>query len=221
MRYGSVFYLVIFSAGCASTENIFYESNNNFSQQEGVVYFTNDSIATGYISVKLQGGNTNSKTISFRAKPYTKPQAIPLQNIVAIKCNNQYNVLKTIRISETLKPVQRFLKLLTPINDTIALYEYNQYHQNLNSENNFPTSTIEYYVQIPNMNKGLLEQINSKKFIPNFDEKVSRWFTNCPSLASKIKNKEPGYFYSLLVDNQQKRKAIWENIITEYLACLK
>ena len=73
-----------------------------------------------------------------------------------------------------------------------------------------------FYVSLPGNAEEVFD-LNATKFIPKFDDKVSKFVADCPALAQKIQNKEKGYFYNLM--NQQKAPDIWANIVLEYAKC--
>ena len=74
------------------------------------------------------------------------------------------------------------------------------------------------YIQLPNSNTDVYDA-QSDWFLPHFDEKVSTYFQNCPTLFQKIKSKEHGYFYAFVNQGEIQRKQVWMNIWNEYNQC--
>ena len=77
----------------------------------------------------------------------------------------------------------------------------------------------EYYLQLPDEPNQDVYPLGGSKFVPNFDEKMSRIVSDCPSLSQKIAAKESGYFYAQVSLFNQKRLEVLMNIIREYNRC--
>jgi len=92
---------------------------------------------------------------------------------------------------------------------------------NNNNGNTVTSSRVEtqYYMSFPNEDNNAAWALNSSKFVPNFDEKMSKLLADCPALARKIADKEPGYFYAQISLFKEKRAAILWEIIKEYNNC--
>jgi hypothetical protein len=76
-----------------------------------------------------------------------------------------------------------------------------------------------YYLQLPYEKGDGGWSIAQSKFVPNFDEKMSKIVEDCPQLSQKIANKEKGYFYSQFGGSDEKRVDLLWNIIDEYNQC--
>lgn len=111
----------------------------------------------------------------------------------------------------------RFVKLLTVDGGKMNLFEYEKITTNTSNNNN---KVIEYYVQLPNDNSNKIYNIESSKFTPNFDDKMSAYVADCSLLAAKIKARDKDYFYPFVVNNGVlRRKAVLLQIINEYNTC--
>lgn len=60
--------------------------------------------------------------------------------------------------------------------------------------------------------------IRGKKFFPNFEEKMSKIVSDCPSLAEKIKQKMNGYAVRQMSIDAKKYEVI-KKIVDEYNSC--
>ena len=76
-------------------------------------------------------------------------------------------------------------------------------------------------MQLPNESTSNVYPLGGSRFVPNFDEKMSRMLSDCPSLAKKIAAKESGYFYAQVSLFKEKRADVLMNIIEEYNRCGK
>ena len=134
--------------------------------------------------------------------------------------SNDYYELKELRGGFRFGKEYSFMKRLTQENSKIHLYE------NLRKVSNSPgkhTSTHTYYeteffLQLPN-ETGVAWALNSSKFTPHFDEKMSKLLADCPQLALKISNKDQGYFNVQFFLFKEKRPKVLLNIIEEYNEC--
>ena len=79
----------------------------------------------------------------------------------------------------------------------------------------------EYFLQLPNEEGDAVWPLGSNKFVPNFEEKMSKLVTDCPALAAKISNKEEGYFYAQVSLFKERRANVLMTIIEEYNECKK
>jgi hypothetical protein len=117
------------------------------------------------------------------------------------------------------------MKRLTPESSRIHLYEDVEKVSETNRANgNSYTNTryeTEYYLQLPNEAGSDVYALNSSRFVPNFDEKMSRVVSDCPALAQKIAAKENGYFYAQVSFFKEKRANVVMTIIEEYNRCGK
>ena len=73
------------------------------------------------------------------------------------------------------------------------------------------------YIKLPN-NEGVFDA-QSDRFVPNFNEKVSRYLSDCPSVSSRILNKEKEFSYAFVNQGEVQRKQVWMNIVFEYNQC--
>jgi hypothetical protein len=114
------------------------------------------------------------------------------------------------------------MKRLTPDNSKIQLYEYLDKETSYSGfRRNRVVTSLEknYYVQLPSEKEDGVWDIGSSKFVPNFDEKMSKIVNDCAVLSQKIANKEKGYFYPQVGSSDEERVDRLWNIINEYNKC--
>jgi hypothetical protein len=111
----------------------------------------------------------------------------------------------------SIKPRAVFMEVVVKTKDGLNMY-IEHYQQPAGNRD-----VLTIYVSIPG-NAEEAYDLNSFKFIPKFDNKVSKIVAACPALAEKIDKKEKGYFYNMM--NQQKAPDIWADIILEYKKCI-
>ena len=61
--------------------------------------------------------------------------------------------------------------------------------------------------------------IEGRRLVPDFENKMSEIVKDCPALAEKIRRKEKGYFYAQVSLIDSKRVETLMNIIDEYNKC--
>ncbi len=80
------------------------------------------------------------------------------------------------------------MKRLTPENSRIHLYEYLDKQTGYSGHrSNRPIKSLEknYYLQLPAEKGNAVWNISLSRFVPNFDEKMSRLVSDCPVLSQK------------------------------------
>jgi hypothetical protein len=198
----------------------YFDSPNDLSYISGTLYLSNGRSLDGKISVS-EGGNGVVKIYLPGEK---KAQRYVFSEVEGYKIRNEYYELKEIRDGGSLSRNYRlhFMKRLTPDDSKMHLYEY------LDEETSYtgyrrsrPVTSLEknYYVQLPAEKEDGVWEIGLSKFVPNFDEKMSRIVDDCPVLSQKIANKEKGYFYPQVGGSEEKRVDMLWNIINEYNKC--
>ena len=115
------------------------------------------------------------------------------------------------------------MRRLTAENSRIHLYEDMEKVSETNKANGVTSSRTryerEYYLQLPNEQSDDVFPLGGSRFVPAFDEKMSRIVSDCPALAQKIATKADGYFYAQVSLFKEKRVNVLMNIIEEYNKC--
>ncbi|MFI5128728.1 MAG: hypothetical protein ACHQFX_02005 [Chitinophagales bacterium] len=198
----------------------YFETPNDLSYISGTLYLSNGRSLDGKISVS-EGGNGVVKIYLPGEK---KAQKYVFAEVEGYKIRNEYYELKEIRDGGSFSNRYRlhFMKRLTPDDSKMHLYEY------LDEETSYsgyrrtrPVTSLEkeYYLQLPAEKQDGVWEIGLSKFVPNFDEKMSRIVDDCPVLSQKIANKEKGYFYPQVGGSEEKRVDMLWKIINEYNKC--
>ena len=187
----------------------------------GTLYLTNGRSVEG--KLVIQTGNPFSGDVKVYADGDKKPMNFNLGDVNGYRIRNDYYELKEKKGGISIGRRLSFMKRLTPENSKIHLYEDMEKvtesgKGNANSQSRYET---EYYLQMPNESSEEVYPLGGSKFVPNFDEKVSRMVSDCPSLIQKIAAKENGYFYAQVSLFKEKRAEVLMNIIREYNRCGK
>jgi hypothetical protein len=131
--------------------------------------------------------------------------------------------LKEVRGGIRLGKEYSFMKRLTKEDSRIHLYENTEKVTTSSGPNmgSYTYYETQYFLKLPNEEGDAVWPLSSSKFVPNFDEKMSKLVADCPKLAAKIANKEDGYFYAQVSFFKEKRANVLMNIIDEYNSCGK
>jgi hypothetical protein len=209
---------ILFSA-CKSASS--FESPNSLRNISGTLFLTNGKTVEGKLIVSTE--NTLGSPVKVYVGDEKKPQKFNLQEVEGYEIRNQYYELKEIRGGISFGKRFSFMKRLTPKDSRIHLYENMEEHTNTTTSNGVSSSTknyeTQYYMQFPSESGDGVWAVNSSKFVPNFDEKMSKLVEDCPALSKKIADKEPGYFYAQVTVFKEKRADVLWNIISEYNKC--
>jgi len=197
-----------------------FETPNDLSYISGTLYLSDGKTLDGKLSVD-DGWNGVVKVYAPGEK---KAQRYNFREVEGYMIRNEYYELKEIKDGGSLSRSYRFhfMKRLTPDNSKIHLYEYidqETSHTGYRRNRTFTSLEKNYYIQFPAEKGDGVWDIGQSKFVPNFDEKMSKMVDDCPALSQKIANKEKGYFYPQVGGSDEKRVDILWNIISEYNKC--
>lgn len=143
-----------------------------------------------------------------------------IHHVKAYQLKNDYFELKELKGGLSLFKEYSFMKRLTRQDSKIHLYEHTKKITQSGGKhtNAYIRYETEHYLQLPGEGNTAWP-LSGSKFVPDFHEKMSKLFADCPTLASKILNKENGYFYAQVSRVKEKRAAVLMNIIDEYNNC--
>ena len=211
--------LILFSA-CKSAS--MFETPNSLRNINAKLYLANGKTVEGKLIIDLH--NSFGSPVKLYLPDDKKPQKYDLSDVEGYEIRGEYYELKEIKSGISLGKNRSFMKRLTPAVSRIHLYENTEKNTNTSTDRNgISTSRVsyetQYYMQFPDETGNGVWAVNSTKFVPNFDEKMSRLVQDCPALASKIANKEQGYFYAQVSLFKEKRADVLWNIISEYNKC--
>jgi small nuclear ribonucleoprotein (snRNP)-like protein len=195
-----------------------YTTVNDMAAQPANITLENGTQLKGKINVKSFDNYSNINTIQFAegtSKDYKSYNVNELKNLFIN--GSTYCAKNLIEASNWGGSAIRFVKQLTMDGGKMNLFEYEKITTNTSNSNN---KVIEYYVQLPNENSNKIYNIESSKFTPNFDDKMSSFVSDCSALVAKIKSKNKDYFYPFVVNNGAlRRKAVLLQIINDYNDC--
>lgn len=192
----------------------YFESPNNLRNMEGTLYLHNGKSYNGKLIIETE--NAFSRPVRLYVAGERKPMQFKLADVKAYQLRNDLYELKEIREALSIGRRRYFMKRLTLASSRIHLFEF------LKKEGNEKTSVRhepEFYVQLPDDEDNLVHAANGSTFVPHFEEKMSRLVQDCPSLAKKISEKKPGYFYAQVSLVREKRADVLMRIIEEYNKC--
>ena len=196
----------------------YFDTPDNIRNMEGTLFLKNGRSVDGKITI-------NSVAFSSSAvKVYTPGDKKPMQfrrdDVTGYQMRNDYFALQQIRGGISFGGQYSFMKRLTPADSRIQLFEQTE---KVSSRGNNQVTGYRYetnfYMQLPGEDGNGVWAVNSNKFVPNFDEKMSRMVADCPNLSKKIASKEEGYFYAQVSLFREKRADVLLNIIREYNEC--
>ncbi len=208
----------------ANCNTPYYSTVNDMRGQVASITLANDTMLNGKINVKILSNYYDANRISFAEGSSKEYKNYMLNEIKSMYINGANYYVKTIVGNAINRDVQKFVKEISQPGGKMHLYEIENITDNNtnngNTNNNTSNKKIQYLVQLPNTTNNQIYYVESSKFTPNFDGKMSSYVQDCPALAEKIKSKNKDYFYPfLLSDNSPRRKAVLLQIINEYNSC--
>jgi hypothetical protein len=187
----------------------------------GTLFLTNGKSVDGKLVVQM--GNMFGGVIKIYTEGDKNAMQFNVEEVEGYRIRNDYYDLKELKGGVRLGKKLSFMKRLTPARSRIYLYEYIDKVTETNRVNGSNRTTTryenDYYMQFPNTEGSAVYPLGGSKFVPNFNEKMSRLVSDCPELAQKIAAKESGYFYAQISLSKEKRADVLLNIIEEYNRC--
>ena len=204
--------VVIFLISCNSS---FYNNVNDMGGQPATLYLKNGNILNGKLEIRSFDEFSSVQKITFSEGNTNRYQWFYPKDIEGIYFNGANYSLELIQAMDMWnKRAYKFLKNITPNQGKMQIFE-DEYTQK-NSFGNIEKVT-KMYIKLPN-NEGVFDA-QSDRFVPNFNEKVSRYLSDCPSVSSRILNKEKEFSYAFVNQGEVQRKQVWMNIVFEYNQC--
>lgn len=207
----------VFLFSCRSIS--YFETPNALRNVPATVYLVNGRTYHGNLIVHTT--RFSGSAVKFYTDGDKKPMRFSIHHVKGYEANNNYYELKELRGGVHLFREYSFMKRLTAANSKIHLYENLKKltHPSGKHVHAYTTYETEYFLQLPNETGNTVWPLSGAKFVPNFHEKMSKLVADCPSLATKIANKENGYFYAQVSFFKEKRADVLMNIIDEYNNC--
>jgi hypothetical protein len=204
--------VVIFLISCNSS---FYNNVNDMGGQPATLYLKNGNVLNGKLEIRSFDEFSSVQKITFSEGNTNRYQWFYPKDIEGIYFNGANYSLELIQAMDMWnKRAYKFLKNITPNQGKMQIFE-DEYTQK-NSFGNIEKVT-KLYIKLPN-NEGVFDA-QSDRFVPNFNEKVSRYLSDCPSVSSRILNKEKEFSYAFVNQGEVQRKQVWMNIVFEYNQC--
>jgi hypothetical protein len=199
----------------------YFDTPNNLKNMPATLYLVNGRSYRGDLVVHTNKYSANS--VKLYAEGDRKPMRFSLAEVKGYQLRNDYYELKEVRGGIRLGKEYSFMKRLTKDDSRIHLYENTTKVTGSNGPNmgSYTYYETQYFLKLPNEEGDAVWPLTSSKFVPNFDEKMSRLVADCPTLAAKIAAKEPGYFYAQVSLSKEKRANVLMNIIDDYNECGK
>jgi hypothetical protein len=206
---------VILLSSCRSMTS--FESPNSFRNITGTLFLTNGKSVDGKLVV--QTDNFFGSPVKIYTEGDKKPMQFNLGDVEGYRIRNDYYHLKEVKGGMRLGKQFSFMKRLTPEGSRIHLYEHMDKVSVNDNKTTITRYETEYYMQLLNEEGSAVYPLSGSKFVPNFNEKMSKMVSDCFSLAQKIAAKENGYFYAQVSLFKEKRVEVLMNIIEEYNRC--
>ena len=204
--------VVMFLISCNS---LFYNNVNDMGGQPATLYLKNGNVLNGKLEIRSFDEFSSVQKITFSEGNTNRYQWFYPKDIEGIYFNGANYSLELIQAMDMWnKRAYKFLKNITPNQGKMQIFE-DEYTQK-NSFGNIEKVT-KMYIKLPN-NEGVFDA-QSDRFVPNFNEKVSRYLSDCPSVSSRILNKEKEFSYAFVNQGEVQRKQVWMNIVFEYNQC--
>jgi hypothetical protein len=199
----------------------YFDTPNNLKNMPATLYLVNGRSYKGKLVVHTNQYSENS--VKLYTEGDKKPMHFSIADVKGYEFRNDYYELKEVRGGIRLGKEYSFMKRLTKDDSRIHLYENTRKVTTSNGPNmgSYTYYETDYYLKLPNEEGDAVWPLSSSKFVPNFDEKMSKLVADCPTLAAKISNKEQGYFYAQVSVFKEKRANVLMNIIDEYNDCRK
>jgi hypothetical protein len=210
--------VMFFLGGCRSAS--IFSTPNSMRNIPAILYLQNGNMVKGDLSLNMNGFNRN--TIRIKPEGAKETFKYNIDEVKGYKIRYDYYELKDIRNNGRINfgRSTSFMRRLTPDDSRIHLFESMETRTSDDGNNNSSTRIVTtFYLQLPNENAADVWNIESNKFTPNFDEKMSRFVSDCPALARKIADREEGYFFRQISFNVDKRLDVIQRIIEEYNRC--
>ncbi|TFF36585.1 hypothetical protein [Mucilaginibacter psychrotolerans] len=210
-----LFIAVFFLNACTAP---YYSSVNNMSGQPASITLANGRQLNGKINVRSFDNYSSVSRIQFSIDATNIYQDYFIGDLKSIYINGStYSVKMLVGSNFWGGNALRFVKQLTQPGGRMDLYQNEVVSRNQTTGKD--ETAIEYYLRLPGGTNEVYN-LESSKFTPGFNDKMSLYVQDCPVLAARIKAKEHDYFYPFIVNNGElRRKAVLLQIINDYNNC--
>jgi hypothetical protein len=188
---------------------------------KGKILMQNGSELDGVIMVNLRLPTHEDGYLRFKASGQSETSRVYIKDLKGFTASGVYYEPRRADDGRIGRPPLYFMRRLTPDSSRIHLFVVETEVTNMSFSLIQPPVEIErdFFMVLPQQQEKYASiYLRNRNLTPNFDEKMSAYVKDCPSLAEKIKQKENGYFYSDMTF-MPRRVNVMMTIINEYNAC--
>jgi len=200
-------------SGCKTVP--YFKTSNDFYKQEITLYLVDGKQMTGITSFLLEERGGASNNIEFKRTGDTAAITIGIKDIQAFIYKGDYYVPKYVDLFYSGVYHLLFLKRLTTAGSRLQFYELHQLYKS----NDTGEERYYYFISLPNHSRYETWNTYSANLVPGFESKMSAIVDDCPTLASKIKEKANGYYLPQFSFSDSKKVEVFKRIIDEYNHC--
>jgi len=205
-------FILFFLTACNTS---FYHSVNDMGGQPATLYLQNGKTLNGKLEIRSFDQFSSVQRISFKENGTNNYQSYYPTDIAGIYFNGAKYALELVQAMDMWnKHAYKFLKNISPNDGKLQLFEDEYTQKNSFGDNEKVTKL---YIKLARNNEVFDAQ--SDRFVPNFNEKVSRFLSDCPLVSQRILNKEKDFSYAFVNQGETQRKQVWMNIAFEYNNC--
>lgn len=210
--------MVILVSSCGTP---YFKTPNDLRNMHATIYLRDGKSFDGRMNVNSK--QLFGESIKLYQEGDKKPMQFRFEQIKGYSIRGDYYALKRMNGSSLFNMSRKysFMRRLTPESSLIHLYENVEEETTVNRSDNSRRTEydLQYYLELPNEETDAVWALTSSRFVPNFDDKMSKLVSDCPVLARKIASKEEGYFYAQVSLIKEKRAGVLLNIIEDYNRC--
>ena len=214
-------YLVLALGVMCSCNSTFFKTANEMRGIQGQIVLRNGKELEGKIRTKVNFSKLEKNYVEITSEK-EKTTRYNMEDIASMTVRNNTYVPKILQAGSWGMDQARFVKVISPAGAKIKLYEYLTISSNTATVggvvSSYDQTNFAYYVSMPGDGDLECTNIENRRFVPDFDEKVADLVKKCKPLSKKIKSKDKDYYYPLIVSND-RRINVWLNIINEYDHC--
>jgi hypothetical protein len=206
------FFLALLLQSCNTA---YYQHANDMGGQPATLHLRDGRVLNGKVEVRSFDQFSSVRKIRFsEGASGSYLQYAPYQ-IAGLYFNGAFYSLEAVRAMDMWDNfAYKFLRDITPVAGLLQLFE-DEYSEK--SAFGDVEKVRKLYLKLPGRDE--VYDAQSDRFIPNFDEKVSRYLSDCPLVAQKIRNGERGYTYGFVNHGETQRKQVWMTLAFEYNQC--
>ncbi len=216
-------------AALVSCKAPYFNNANNMRLINGTVFTKDGGKAEGQLTVNMENYHPSRLYVNVTPREGKEARRIMLTDITGMEVRGDYYEPRLVDMGGLGNTNEfRFLRRLTKEPSRIHLYElqedvnrqqYSRYNRNSVS---YTERQYSYYIVTPAHTYQMPAwNIEGRRLVPDFENKMSEIVKDCSALAEKIRRKEKGYFYAQVSLIDSKRIETMMTIIDEYNKCEK